>query len=88
MPELFHYNHFGALGIRKSSAQITDLYSKTDLLNKQIVTIINFRTKQIANFFSECLVLEIENNKQQIVLLKPSKEPVKNGEQVLVTLIY
>ena len=60
---------FGELGIKKSSAQITDLYTKKQLLNKQIVAIVNFPTKQIANFFSECLVLGIENKNKQIVSL-------------------
>jgi len=73
---------FGELGIKKSSAQITSLYTKDELLNKQIVAIINFERKQIANFFSECLVLGIENNKNQIVLLKSSIPKLKNGEQI------
>lgn len=73
---------FGELGIKKSSAQITNLYTKDELLNKQIVAIINFERKQIANFFSECLVLGIENNKNQIVLLKSSIPKLKNGEQI------
>ncbi len=73
---------FGALGIKKSSAQITDLYTKENLLNKQILAIVNFKKKQIANFLSECLVLGVANNKAEIVLLKPSKNVVNNGEQV------
>jgi len=51
------------------------------LLNKQILAVVNFQTKQIANFFSECLVLGIENKNKQIVLLQASKS-IKNGEQV------
>ena len=73
---------FGSLGSKKSSAQIVDLYTKEDLLNKQILAIINFKRKQIANFFSECLVLGIENNKKEIVLLQSSKQAIKNGEHV------
>lgn len=73
---------FGALGIKKSSAQITHLYTKEDLLQKQVTAIINFKKKQIANFFSECLVLGIENTKNQIVLLQASKLALKNGEQI------
>lgn len=73
---------FGYLGVKKSSAQIVDLYAKEDLLNKQILAIVNFKRKQIANFFSECLVLGIENNKKEIVLLQSSKQTIKNGEQV------
>ncbi|PKP08668.1 MAG: tRNA-binding protein [Bacteroidetes bacterium HGW-Bacteroidetes-3] len=73
---------FGDLGIKKSSAQITQLYAKEDLLNKQILAIVNFKEKQIANFISECLVLGVENDKKEIVLLQASKPAVKNGEQV------
>ena len=73
---------FGELGIKKSSAQITDLYTKKDLLNKQIVAIVNFKKKQIANFLSECLVLGVANNNGKIVLLKASINIIKNGVQV------
>lgn len=73
---------FGNLGIKKSSAQITSLYTKEELLNKQILAIVNFKKKQIANFISECLVLGIENNQKKIVLLQASKPKLKNGVQV------
>ena len=73
---------FGDLGIKKSSAQITDHYSKTDLLRKQVVTIINFRPRQIANFMSECLVLGIYDSNNKVVILQPS-DPTKNGYLVL-----
>lgn len=73
---------FGDLGIKKSSAQITDLYSKENLIGKQITAVVNFPKKQIANFFSECLVLGIENSEQKIVLLQSSKPTIKNGEQI------
>jgi tRNA-binding protein len=72
---------FGEIGIKNSSAQITDLYSKEDLLNRQITAIVNFKTKQIANFVSECLVLGVANDKGEIVLLQASAK-IKNGEQV------
>lgn len=72
---------FGDLGIKNSSAQITELYSKEDLLNRQITAIVNFKTKQIANFMSECLVLGVANDKGEIVLLQAS-DKIKNGEQV------
>ncbi|QVY65491.1 tRNA-binding protein [Polaribacter sp. Q13] len=72
---------FGALGIKKSSAQITDLYTKEALLNKQVTVIVNFKPRQIANFMSECLVMGVYNTDGNVVLLQASKE-IKNGEQV------
>ncbi len=72
---------FGELGIKNSSAQITDLYSKNDLLQRQVTAVVNFNSKQIANFMSECLVLGVANTKGEIVLLKARKK-IKNGEQV------
>ena len=72
---------FGDLGIKKTSAQITDLYSKEDLINAQVSAIMNFKSRQIANFMSEVLVLGIYNTEGKVVLLKASKA-VKNGEQV------
>jgi tRNA-binding protein len=72
---------FGALGIKKSSAQIIDLYSKDDLINRQIIAIMNFKPKQIANFISECLVLGVANNRHEIVLLKSSKTTI-NGSSI------
>jgi len=73
---------FGDLGIKKSSAQITNLYQKEDLVGQQILAIVNFPKKQIANFFSECLVLGVYGeNKKDVTLLTPSL-PAKNGMQV------
>ena len=72
---------FGAIGIKKSSAQITDLYSKEELLNKQVSAIVNFKPRQIANFLSECLILGVYNNDGNVVLLKTSQF-IKNGEQI------
>jgi len=71
---------FGDLGVKKSSAQITTLYNKEDLLNRQIVAIINFPKKQIANFMSECLVIGAVDA-SDVILLKP-EEKVKNGSIV------
>lgn len=71
---------FGEAGIKKSSAQITNLYSIEDLLNKQIVAVVNFPPKQIGPFISECLVLGVYNE-QGVVLLQPDKV-VSNGEKV------
>ena len=69
---------FGELGIKKSSAQITALYQKDALVGKQVIAVVNFPVKQIANFFSECLVLGVYNEMSDVVLLQPSLT-VKNG---------
>ena len=71
---------FGEIGIKKSSAQITNLYTKEDLMNKQIVAVVNFPLKQIGPFVSECLVLGVYN-KDGVVLLQPERK-VNNGEQI------
>ena len=72
---------FGEFGIKKSSAQITALYSKEEILGKQVIAVVNFPVKQIANFFSECLVLGVYNENNDVVLLQPTL-PVKNGSKV------
>lgn len=69
---------FGAAGIKRSSAQITTLYQKENLIGKQVIAVVNFPVKQIANFFSECLVLGVYNENNDVVLLQPSLT-VKNG---------
>ena len=73
---------FGSLGVKNTSAQITDLYSKKDLINKQVSGIVNFKSKQIANFISEFLILGVYNKENQVVLLQTSKL-IKNGQQIL-----
>ena len=72
---------FGAIGIRHSSAQITSLYSKDDLVGKQVIAIMNFPPKQIANFFSECLVLGVYTDQKEVVLLQPERK-VDNGWRI------
>src|ERR1700712_1631012 len=62
---------FGEMGIKKSSAQITDLYKATDLIGKQVIAVVNFPPKQIANFISECLVLGVYALNGEVVLLQP-----------------
>jgi tRNA-binding protein len=72
---------FGELGLKSSSAQITELYSKDKLVGMQVVAVINFPPKQIANFFSECLVMGVYNENNEVVLLQPNI-PVKNGSRI------
>ncbi|MFN0274680.1 MAG: tRNA-binding protein [Chitinophagales bacterium] len=72
---------FGELGIKKSSAQITTHYSKEELIGKQIVAVVNFPVKQIANFFSECLVLGAIQNDGSVILLHTEKQ-TENGLRI------
>jgi tRNA-binding protein len=69
---------FGEMGIKKSSAQITHHYSVDDLVGKQIVAVVNFPPKQIANFISECLVLGVYDEQKEVILLQPDKK-TSNG---------
>ena len=72
---------FGILGTKKSAAQITDLYQKEDLLGRQVIAVVNFPPKQIANFVSECLVLGVYTAGKQVILLQP-QQPVANGMKI------
>lgn len=70
---------FGSeLGTRRSSAQITDLYSSEQLLNKQVLAVVNFPPKQIGPFMSECLVTGLIQTDGSVVLAVPD-QPVENG---------
>lgn len=71
---------FGALGTKKSSAQITTLYTKEQLLHQQVVAVINFPKKQIGKFMSECLVIGGVDGKDVVLLGPGSKVP--NGSVV------
>jgi tRNA-binding protein len=68
------------IGVRKSSAQITQRYSKEELLGKQIIAVVNFPKKQIANFMSECLILGAVDG-ADVILLRPEAE-VDNGLKI------
>lgn len=68
------------IGIKKSSAQITSLYSKEELLGQQVIAVINFPKKQIANFMSECLVLGAVSGKD--VTLLSSNKLIENGLRI------
>lgn len=72
---------FGPLGIKRSSAQITHHYSKDSLVGRQVVAVVNFPVKQIANFFSECLILGVYDEHNQVVLLQPERS-VGNGMKI------
>lgn len=73
---------FGAhIGVKKTSAQLTKRYSPEALLNKQIVAVVNFPPKQIANFMSECLVLGAVDDTDDVILLELNAQ-VKNGLRI------
>lgn len=69
------------IGILKTSAQITRNYAKEELLDRQVIAVVNFPKKQIANIMSECLVLGAVGEDNDIVLLHPGKK-VQNGLRV------
>jgi len=72
---------FGALGKKRSSAQITDHYRKEELLGKQVIAVVNFPPKQIGKFLSEVLTLGLPDEKGSVVLLEPTKT-VPNGSRL------
>ena len=66
------------IGERKSSAQITHYYDPASLIGKQVAAVVNFPTKQIGPFMSECLVLGFPDDSGEVVLISPTAE-VPNG---------
>ncbi|NLY82818.1 MAG: tRNA-binding protein [Clostridiales bacterium] len=68
------------IGIKKSSAQITDCYKKEDLIGKQVLGVLNFPSRQIADFKSEVLILGIYGT-QGVVLVQP-EQSVKKGDKL------
>lgn len=72
---------FGDFGLMKSSAQITKLYSKADLLGRQIIGVINFPPKQIGTFMSEFLVTGFILENGEVVLAEPQRQ-IPNGSRL------
>ncbi|HEV7331149.1 MAG TPA: tRNA-binding protein [Flavisolibacter sp.] len=72
---------FGPMGIKRSSAQITNHYKLESLAGEQVIAVVNFPPKNIAGFLSECLVLGIYDEENHVVLLSP-KKPVSNGLKI------
>jgi tRNA-binding protein len=71
---------FGDWGVKKSSAQITEVYETKDLVGKQVLAVVNFPPRQIADFMSEVLVLGTYS-KQGVVLITPDMQ-VENGDRL------
>ena len=71
----------GEIGVKKSSAQITDYYDKTDLIGRQIMAVVNFPPRQIGPFMSEVLTLGAADESGKIVLLGLD-HPVPNGSRM------
>ncbi len=72
---------FGELGTKRTSAQLTTLYSTDELIGKQVVAVVNFPPKQIATFMSECLVLGAVADDGTVTLLQ-TERPTRNGLRI------
>lgn len=72
---------FGDFGMKKTSAQITKLYTPEEIIGKQVIAVINFPPKQIANIMSECLVLGAVGAHNEVTLIQ-SERKVPNGTRI------
>jgi len=73
---------FGSeIGTRKSSAQITDLYTREELVGKQVLAVINFPPKQIGAIMSTCLVTGFHDSDGKVVLAVPDRD-IHNGARL------
>ena len=70
-----------SIGTKKTSAQITDNYTLTELIGRQVLAVVNFPPRQIGPFMSEVLTLGVTDNKGAVILLGPDKE-IPNGERM------
>ena len=73
---------FGDLGVKKSSAQITRLYPKDNLVGRLIIAVTNFPPRQVADFISEVLVLGVVLDNDEVVLVQPDRD-VPPGKRIL-----
>lgn len=78
---ILHIDFGSEMGMRKSSAQITGIYNKEELLGKQIIAVVNFPAKQIGPIQSECLVLGAVGENKEVILLQPERL-IPNGLRI------
>ena len=79
---ILHVDFGVEIGLKKSSSQITDLYTKDQLQGKQVMAVINFEPKQVGPIMSECLVLGFYRQDNSVVLAA-NDLPVSNGSRLL-----
>lgn len=79
---ILHVDFGEEIGVRKSSAQITDLYTPASLVGRQVLGVVNFPPKQIGPIRSACLITGFHNAQGQVVLAGPDA-PVANGTRLL-----
>ncbi|USD24863.1 tRNA-binding protein [Flagellimonas marinaquae] len=72
---------FGPFGTRKTSAQITKLYTPEELVGKQVIAVLNFPPKQIATIMSKCLVMGCVGDEKEVTLIQPERK-VANGTRI------
>ncbi len=78
---ILHVDFGEQLGIKKSSAQITENYTKEELIGKQVMAVVNFPAKQIGPIMSECLVTGFYQNDGSVILAVPDR-PLYNGAKL------
>ena len=79
---ILHVDFGIEIGLKKSSSQITDLYTKDQLQGKQVMAVVNFEPKQVGPIMSECLVLGFYRSDNSVVLAT-NDLPVNNGSRLL-----
>ena len=79
---ILHVDFGVEIGLKKSSSQITDLYTKDQLQGKQVMAVVNFEPKQVGPIMSECLVLGFYRQDNSVVLAT-NDLPVRNGSRLL-----
>ena len=79
---ILHVDFGIEIGLKKSSSQITDLYTKDQLQGKQVMAVVNFEPKQVGPIMSECLVLGFYRSDNSVVLAT-NDLPINNGSRLL-----